>query len=259
MYPTLPFGPMSLPTGPVFAILAVVLALEVGARYGKRLHLHPDDVWNAGLIGLAAGLIVARLWNVFQFWYIYQAEPQLVFRLRPSGFAYWPGVVAALIGGYAYLLRMRLDPVKVAAALAVGMAAGGVVQGIGGYLTGAMLGALSNLPWALNYFGELRHPVGLYRSLGFVLLSVLLWLTGDRSRPGRVVWQAVLGYALLRLVADAFLDGGATIGTGGQAAAIAGVRVSQAIAFIGALVAAWMLARQPAPPAIAPDAGAPQP
>jgi phosphatidylglycerol:prolipoprotein diacylglycerol transferase len=233
---------MSLPTGPVFAILAVILTLEVGGRYGKRLLLHPDDVWNAGLIGLAVGLIVARLWNVFQFWTIYQAEPQLIVSLRPSGFAYWPGVVAALIGAYGYLLRMRLDPVKLAAAFAVGMAAGGVLQGIGGYLTGAILGAVSDLPWALNYFGELRHPVGLYRSLGFALLCVLLWRWGDTARPSRVVWQAVLGYALIRLVADAFLVGGAVI---------TGVRVTQAVALIAALVATWMLARRPAPPVAA--------
>ena len=123
MIPTLPFGPLSLPTGPVLAIFAVIVTLEIGGRFGRRLQLHPDDVWNVGLIGLAAGLIVARLWNVFQFWYIYRAEPTLIVSLRPSGFAYWPGVVAAVIAGYAYLWRARLDPAKIAAALAVGMAA----------------------------------------------------------------------------------------------------------------------------------------
>jgi phosphatidylglycerol:prolipoprotein diacylglycerol transferase len=247
MYPTLPFGPLSLPTGPVLAIFAVIVTLEVGGRYGRRLQLHPDDVWNTGLIGLAVGLIVARLWNVFQFWYIYQAEPQLIFSLRPSGFAFWPGLVAAATGGYAYLWRRRLDPVKVAAALVVGMTGGGVIQGIAGYATGAVLGAVSDVPWALNYFGELRHPAGLYRGLGFALLCGLLWLRGDHARPGRLVWQAVLGYALIRLVADAYLDGGSFI---------AGVRVSQAAALITALVAARMLARRPgsaAPSPVAPQ------
>ena len=244
MIPTLPFGPLSLPTGPILAIFAVVLTLEIGGRFGKRLQLHPDDVWNAGLIGLAAGLIVARLWNVFQFWYIYQAEPTLIVSLRPSGFAFWPGVAAALIGGYAYLLRMRLDPVKIAAALAVGMAGGGVLQGISGYATGAVLGVVGDVPWALNYFGELRHPVGLYRSLGFAVLCVLLWWRGDRAQPGRLVWQAVLGYSLIRLITDAYLDGGDLI---------AGFHVSQVIALGGALLAALLLARHPGSAAQSPS------
>ena len=110
MYPTLPFGPLSFPTGPILAILAIIVGLEVAGRYGRKLGLHPDDVWNTGLIAFASGLIVARLWNVFQFSHIYRAEPNLILSLRPSGFAFWPGVVAALIGGYAYLLYRRAGP-----------------------------------------------------------------------------------------------------------------------------------------------------
>ena len=59
MYPSLPFGPLSLPTTPVLAIIAFWLALETAARFGKRLRLNGDDVWNLGLVALLAGLIVA--------------------------------------------------------------------------------------------------------------------------------------------------------------------------------------------------------
>ena len=62
----------------------------VRAVGGRRLGLRPDDLWNTGLIALLAGFIVARVWNVFQFWYVYSAEPLLLFSLRPSGFAFWP-------------------------------------------------------------------------------------------------------------------------------------------------------------------------
>ncbi|MEZ4609693.1 MAG: hypothetical protein R2838_05500 [Caldilineaceae bacterium] len=44
MYPSLPFGPLSLPTTPVLAIIAFWLALETAARFGKRLRLNGDDV-----------------------------------------------------------------------------------------------------------------------------------------------------------------------------------------------------------------------
>ena len=69
MYPALPFGPFTLPTGPIFVLLAGYFGLETAARFGRRFGLRSDDVWNAGLLGVLAGFIVARLWNVIQFWY----------------------------------------------------------------------------------------------------------------------------------------------------------------------------------------------
>ena len=48
MYPTLPFGPLALPTGPILAILAIIVTLDIAGRYGRRLGVHPDDIWNVG-------------------------------------------------------------------------------------------------------------------------------------------------------------------------------------------------------------------
>lgn len=238
MYPTLPFGPLQLPTAPILAIFAVMLALDVGGRYARRMGIDPDDLWNVGLIALAAGLIVARLWNVFQFWPIYQAEPILVFSLRPSGFEFWPGLAAALLAGYAYLLYRALDPVRVAAALAVGGLAGGMLLAVSGHATGAILGTKTGVPWALTYFGEMRHPAGLYQMVGLAFLSIALWIAGDPARPGRVVLMAVLGYSLLRLITDSFVDNAELIGA---------FRRSQIVALAVALVASLALARRSAP------------
>jgi phosphatidylglycerol:prolipoprotein diacylglycerol transferase len=236
MYPTLPFGPLALPTGPVLAIFAVILTLDIAGRYGRRLGIHPDDIWNAGLIALTAGLIVARLWNVFQFWYIYQSEPVLIFSIRPSGFEFWPGLVAALIAGYAYLWWRALDPVRVAAALAIGLVAGSILQGISAFATGTLLGTVSDAPWAMAYFGETRHPVGLYQAFAALILSVLLWFGADVQRPTRVLWQAILGYSLIRVITDGFVAESAIIG---------GMRVSQMMALVVALVSVLLLARRP--------------
>jgi phosphatidylglycerol:prolipoprotein diacylglycerol transferase len=243
MYPTLPFGPLALPTAPILAILAVLVTLDVAGRYGRRLGVHPDDIWNVGLIALASALIVARLWNVFQFWYIYQSEPVLIFSIRPSGYAFWPGLIAAIVGGYVYLFRRALDPVRVGAALAVGLVAGSIVQSISGFATGTLLGTLSDMPWAFPYFGEMRHPVGLYQALASTLLLFFLWLFGDPQRPGRVLLQAIVGYCLIRLITDGFLAESTLIGE---------IRASQLIALTVALVAVLLLARtsHPSPPKI---------
>jgi phosphatidylglycerol:prolipoprotein diacylglycerol transferase len=233
MYPALPFGPITLPTGPIFALFAVFLGLETAGRYGRKLGLRVDDVWNTGLIAVLAGLIVARLWNVFQFWPVYAAEPLLVLSLRPGGFALWPGLVGALVGGYGYLLYKALDPLRVGAALSVGLLMAGGVLSVSEYLTGAVTGLPSSLPWARPYYGELQHPVGLYQAVGFLIGLALVWIYGDRRRPGRVILLAGLATGLVLLVAGGFAANDAVFGA---------LRVRQVAGFLLALVCAGALA-----------------
>lgn len=234
MYPILPLGPLSFPTGPILTLVAIIVGLDIGGRYGRKLGISSDDVWNTGLIGFASGLIVARLWNVFQFWSIYSGEPILIVSLRPSGFTLWPGVIAALIGAYAYLIYRSLDPVRMAAALAMGGLAGGVILSFSGYLTGSVLGAPSDVAWAVEYYGVPRHPVAIYQAFSLAALAALLWIRMDPQRPGRTVLWALFGYSLIRLFLDGFREGMEMFGS---------VRLSQVVAFAFALVCVVLLAR----------------
>jgi len=235
VYPVIPVGPLSLPTGPILALLATWLGLDVTARFGRRYGLDSDELWNFGLLALIAGLIVARLWHVVQFWPIYRTDPLLMFSIRPGGLAFWPGVVAGLLAGYAYLLWRRLDPLQVAASLSVGLLAMAAVLSVSDFLTGRVIGTPTPLPWALPYFGEPRHPVGLYRALGLLIVLAGVWKWADPRRPGRTVLQAGLGYSLVRLVADAFQADPSLVGQ---------VRISQLLALLAGVICALLLARE---------------
>jgi prolipoprotein diacylglyceryltransferase len=212
MYPALPFGPFTLPTGPIFALLAGYFGLETAARFGRRFGLRSDDVWNAGLLGVLAGFIVARLWNVIQFWYVYAAEPLLILSPRPSGFALLPGFVGAAIAIYAYLLYRALSPLRMAAALSVGLLMAAGILAVGDYLTGAVTGIPSDLPWALPYFGEMQHPVGFYRAIGFIIALAAVWLLTDPAHPGRTLLLVGFAFGLVHLIADGFLANAERIG-----------------------------------------------
>ncbi|MEZ4709662.1 MAG: prolipoprotein diacylglyceryl transferase [Caldilineaceae bacterium] len=232
MYPTFSVGPLALPTGPLLTIVAVVLGLEIMGRYGRRFQLYPDLLWNGGLLVALVGLMAARLWNVYRFWYVYQAEPLLIISPRPGGFALWPGIIAAVLAAYGYMIYHRLDPMPVSAAAAAGLIGAGILRSIADYLTGAAVGLPSDLPWAQLYFGEFVHPVALYRLLGLLLLLILLWLKKE-ANPARVLLIALFGYSLTRLIADGFLAEPMLIGD---------VRATQLLALIGGLGAAYLLA-----------------
>jgi prolipoprotein diacylglyceryltransferase len=205
------------------------------ARAGAKQSLNPDQVASAGFIALAAGIIVARLWHVVQFWVIYREEPLLILSLRPGGMELGPGIVAAIVAGYGYLLYARLDPAPVAAALSLGLLIAEAIRQVGFFLTGTIIGAHSTLPWAFLYFGESVHPVGLYRALGALIVAGMLYIWGDFRRPRRIVLLACLGYALVRLITDAFLAEAALIGV---------FRISQIVAFGVALAASLLLSRE---------------
>lgn len=226
MYPVIPIGPLSLPTVPFIALLAIWLGLGVLARAGREAELDPDQLWNFGLLALGAGFIVARLWHVVQFWAIYRLEWTLIFSPRPGALAFWPGLIAALVAGYGYLIWKRQEPVRVGAALAVGLLAAGGILEIGAFLTSTTVGTPSDLPWALPVFEIARHPVALYRTVGMVGLAGLIFWRGDFRQPGKLIGWAILGYALLRLLADGFLADTPTIGE---------IRITQLAALVIAL------------------------
>jgi len=204
MYPVLPFGPFTIPTGPIILLIAATMGLELAGRFGRRFGLAIDDLWNSGLIAILAGLIVARLWNVIQFWAVYLAEPLLIISLRPSGFVLLPGLVAAVAFAYVYLLRRALAPVAVTVSLLVGAVSAWALIQAGGLLTGSLLGVKSDVPWAINYFGESRHPVALYYGLSLALLIVCIWFLTLKAKPVRVLLFLLAGVGLIYLTFGAF-------------------------------------------------------
>ncbi len=248
MYPSLQVGPISLPTAQILALVAAWFGLSVMAQVGRRLRLDPDMVWNLGTLALAAGLIVARLSHAVQYWSVYRAEPMLLISIRPGGLLFWPGAFGALAAGYIYLVRKGVDPRPVGVAAVFGLLAGGAVLEASNFLTAATVGVPGTPPAAISsaltgigklaeplrlISGEVRHPVALYRAIGMMLIvgGFLLW--GNWKRPRRLLGQALLALALLRLFVDGFAADASQLGP---------LRISQLVALVAALGLALALA-----------------
>ncbi len=111
-----------------------------------------------------------------------------------------------------------------AAAFAPGALTAGIFLNVGDYLTGAVTGLPSDLPWALPYFGEMQHPAALYRAAGLIaVLLAVLWQL-DSDRPQATIYLALLGWGLVHLVADAFVANAPLLGP---------LRLSQALGLLG--------------------------
>ena len=237
MYPVLPFGPITIPTGPLVVLIALTVGLEVAGRYGRRLQLSSDDVWNTGLLWVLVSVIVARLWNVIQFWDVYITEPWLILSLRPSGFVWGGGLPVGIVAAYFYWWRRALSPLLMSVALAGGAIATAALVEVGAFLTGSVIGLPSTWLWALPYYGVMRHPVALYYAIGLTLLVGGGWFFIRRMTPGRLLLCWLLGVGLLFLWLGAYEEGNQTV---------LSLRANQLLGLLLALVACAGLASRPA-------------
>jgi phosphatidylglycerol---prolipoprotein diacylglyceryl transferase len=234
MLPVLQIGPLAVQTYPLALLLAGWAALATGARLATRLGIEGDHIYNAGLSGLAAGLVVGRLAHVVAFWPAYRLEPSSIIGLNARAFLPWPGVLAGLaVSGY-YVYRHRLPLATVLDAAAPGGLLGMAIAQLGAWLAGLEPGAPAGLPWAIAEWGVRRHPVQLYQ---VAALGVVMLVLRRQRRPGRAAWSALLGYGVSLWLIEPFRESSATF--------VAGLRTLQLLGLAAILVALVALRPQP--------------
>lgn len=229
MLTTLRIGPLALPTFPLLIILGLYLGLWLAAKTAARRGLNPDHIYSAGFTAAVVALVAGRLGHVIRFFPAYLGDPISV--LSPNLAAFEP--LAAFAGAFLvfawYIRRYRLPVILVLDALAVGSLLFLAVHALAEGLNGRNFGLPSLLPWAIPQWDVYRHPVQFYEILGILGVISLLWAILDRLRPGQVALAAAAGYAVVRLLVDAFRDQPATIGDG--------LRLTQVAALIVLLLA----------------------
>lgn len=201
MYPTLLIGSAAIPTYPLFLLVALWVGMWLSARRAGRLGIDGDHVYNAGLYGLIAGLIGARLWFVLAHWENYADNLGQVFSLSRSALSTTEGVLVAGLVGLIYLQRQRVPLGRFFDAASPGIAAALIIGHVGAFLGGVSLGRPTDLPWAVNVAAAARHPVNLYHAAAVgVILALLWWRRGWRPWDGVHFWLLVSLYSLTRLL-----------------------------------------------------------
>jgi phosphatidylglycerol:prolipoprotein diacylglycerol transferase len=234
MLPILQIGPLALPVYPLSLLIAVWAALAAGAWAAKREGLEGDHIYNAGMYGLIAAVVVARIAHVIAFWPAYHTQPLEILGLNTRSFIWWPGLVAALavVGWYCH--RHSLPWAKVVDAFALGALCGVSIAHLGAFFAGQDLGAPTSLPWGIPTWGVPRHPFQLYWVAASLVLAGLVALMLVRQpRPGTAALVALAGYGLaLWLLEPARADSISTVG---------GLRVLQLIGLATAVLALLLL------------------
>lgn len=227
MYPSLNLFGLNLPTGALALIAAFYAGLWLAGREAERFGLDPDLPWDFGTVAVVAGVIGARAWYVASNWQAYALDWTQAFALASGSLATVPGAVIGIVVGLIWIGRAGVNWPAFADAMAPGLALMQAIAGFGAFLSGEAYGKPSDVPWAVQMWGEARHPVQLYEVVvALVVLSLLWYLRSRKPYAGFVFLAYTFLAAVGRLIVEGFRGNPALLPGGLRTMQVAGLGVA---------------------------------
>ena len=174
MFPVINIGPAAVQAAGLILLLSFMIGTWLTDRFSQKIGAHDDAIDNAILIGLVSGILGARLGFMLQNPGVFLDNPLSILSLTPSmlnaSFGLLVGALSALIFAQKKHLPLwptldTLSPFFVMIFMGVHMA---------NFANGNAFGLPADLPWAVQLWNAMRHPVQLYA----VILAglVLIWM-----------------------------------------------------------------------------------
>jgi prolipoprotein diacylglyceryltransferase len=126
---------------------------------------------------------------------VYVGNPLSLLSLNPSTLTLEEGVLTGLVVAWIYGRRKGLPFWPTLDALAPGLAFFGIALGLSHLASGDAFGTPSSIPWAIELWGETRHPTQVYE----ILLALLVFFAIWRLKS----WEAFPGFTFLSWLAMA--------------------------------------------------------
>ncbi len=166
----------------IFSVLAYSAAGVIFYIEAKRKNIASEQLIYIVFAALLGALIGSRLGSaLFVYREFYSKNPLAILSPEVGG----KTIVGGLIGGYlGVIIAKRILKINRSTGdlFAPGLALGIAIGRIGCFLNGCCFGIATNLPWAVRFQGELRHPTQIYESIFCFLLFIYLWRTRKRAR-----------------------------------------------------------------------------
>jgi phosphatidylglycerol:prolipoprotein diacylglycerol transferase len=234
MFPILQLGPLAIQLPGLFILVGLWVAISVVEKEASRRGLSTNTLSNLILLGLVVGVVGARLWYAIRFLDVYLENPLSLFSLNPSTLATEEGILTGLLAAWIYGQRKGLPLLSTLDALSPGLAVFMIALGLSHLSSGDAFGAPSSVPWAIELWGEHRHPSQIYEILFAGLILFTLW----RIRT----WDVFPGFTFLSWVAMAaggrlFLEAF----RGDSVILLGSVRSAQVVSLVVLLGAMWGL------------------
>lgn len=186
MQPKIHIGSMDISSYILCGLAAIAVSVLLMRHELDRCQ-YPRHLWLVlVVVGLPAGLLGSKVYDVLDKWDLFVLSPYEVF-FRMSGQA-WYGAFITGSAAIALTLRaMKLPVLRTFDLAAPAIAVGHALGRLGCFLSGCCHGIPSTAPWALSFpHGQYPpevpvHPTQLYVILAYLGISALLWRLRDRE------------------------------------------------------------------------------
>jgi phosphatidylglycerol:prolipoprotein diacylglycerol transferase len=237
MLPILQIGPLSVQTSGLVLLIGLWIGLGLSERYAKGFGSDPEEMSNLAFYSLLGAIVGARLSYAVRFPNAFTESPASLISLNPGLLDPWGAVVSALLIGLIYGQRKELSFWQTLDSLTPGFATLAIAAAISQLASGEAYGLSTDLPWAIDLWGAMRHPSQIYATLAAaaILYYMLTQRTGRKLPPGNFFIEFIALSAGSRLFLEAFRGDSALLPNGW--------RIVQLLAWLGLAASLYWLNR----------------
>lgn len=211
----------------VLMATGMILGTLIALKEAKRVGIKEDDVLDLAIIAIPLGLLGARLYYVLFNLEFYMKDPSQILNFRGGGMAIHGALIAGILTGYIFTKIKKIDFLKMADAVLIGMPLAQAIGRWGNFINGEAHGGPTDLPWAIVVDGVKVHPTFLYESIWNLGIFVLLWLFRKKKQyEGQILVYYITLYSLGRF----FIEGLRT-----DSLMIGPLRMAQVISLVGVI------------------------
>lgn len=210
------FGPVNLYWYGLFIVLGVIAAILTVLKLAPGYSVKKDQVIDLALWLMIAGLLGARVYDIFLELPFYLDRPLEMFKIWQGGLAIHGAILAGIAAVWIFSRKEKLPFLPLTDMVVPGLAIGQAIGRWGNYFNQELFGRPTGLPWGIpiNIFNRPTefvsssyfHPTFLYESLGcLVIFSILSVLTYRKLKkqspniyPGLITGAYLILYSALR-------------------------------------------------------------
>ena len=208
----------------IVIVTGMMIAIWIAQREAKRTGQNPEQYLDLAMIGIAAGILGARIYYVIFAWDYYKDDLLSIFNIRQGGLAIYGGIICACIAVVIYSRKKKQNFSLLMDTASMSIVFGQIMGRWGNFFNREAFGDYTNnlfamqLPVSAVRANEITqkmwdhvvtvngveyiqvHPTFLYESLWNVgVLLFLFWFRKRKKFNGEVFLMYLIGYGLGRI------------------------------------------------------------
>ena len=208
----------------IVIVTGMMIAIWIAQREAKRTGQNPEQYLDLAMIGIAAGILGARIYYVVFAWDYYKDDLLSIFNIRQGGLAIYGGIIGACIAVVIYSRKKKQSFGLLMDTASMSIVFGQIMGRWGNFFNREAFGDYTNnlfamqLPVSAVRANETTqkmwdhavtvngveyiqvHPTFLYESLWNVgVLLFLFWFRKRKKFNGEVFLMYLIGYGLGRI------------------------------------------------------------